>query len=677
MKTMRQSKLLLALFALLLILGACKGESPTAPPTGGGGGGGGGTNPPPTGTTEVSLTASNASPIVDSTVTITATVTQNGQPVPNGTAVEFNSTGGGLDGTQNTSLIKTTTNGIATVTLTATTVSTVRVSAIVGNVARTVDVTFRAAETIPQPPDRKPTITEVTPVVGRPAGGERITIIGTNFRPPVRVLFDIGAPLPVEVLVESVSADGKQIVVYSPSVNIGTGQELIADIILINEVGTPNEFRIEREDAFTYRNEVLVPNISTATPNSGPVTGGTIVSILGDGFQAPVQVLFGSAEARVIKVDFGVITVEAPQGSDTSPDGSGPVTGPVTITVRNIHSNEVDTLADGFRYVDAIQIIAVSPGVSPYTGGQRVTIDGNGFVDPVVVNVRTSEGDITLQPISVTGSKIVAIAPAVDIDNCEDLQGPLVITNIVDGAQAIGPVFRFFVIEPGIIFISDTTPEPGDSITVRVANAQEGFVRFTIGETTVFPSGQTIDPVTGIGTYTITVPDNFDFPTESCSVNGVEGERELPLTLDVTYLNGATDCEDTVTDALTVLPPSGGACEVPPSPEAGVTLNPTNGSCIAFADTAVTAGTRSGTITFQNSGTAPLTVTLGTTSGANASDFTVTPPNRTIPAGGSGAFDVVFNPSDLGARNANVSFTTNDPDEGTFTICLTGNGIAP
>lgn len=673
MKTMRQSRILLALFALLLVLGACKGESPTAPSTGGGGGGGGGTPPPANGTTELTLTASNASPVVDSIVTVTATVRQNGQPAPNGTAVEFSTTGGGLDGTTATSVIKTTTNGVASVTLTSTVASTVRVSAVVANVARTVEVTFRTTPTPPIPPSTTPTVTAVTPAIGRPAGGETIRITGTNFRSPVRVLFDVGGALPIEALVVSVTPT--QIEVISPAVNIPVGQELVADIIVITEVGTTNERRIEVNEAFTFRNEQLTPNISTATPNSGPVTGGTIVEIFGDGFQHPVQVLFGAAEARVIKTSYNQITVEAPAGRDTSPDGSGAVTGPVDIRVRNINSQLEDLLPGGFRYVNNMEIIAVSPGTSPFTGGQRVTIDGNGFVAPVVVVVRTPEGDVGLTPISVTGTKIIAITPAVDIDNCEDLQGPLVVTNIVNGDSAIGPVFRFFVIEPSVSFISDTSVDPGDSVSITVANAQPGFVRFTLGESTVFPTGVTFNPATGEAIYTLTIPDNFEFPTEACTVNGVEGERELPLIVDLLYTNGATDCTDEVTDALVINPPSGGQCETPPAAEANVTLSPTDGSCVTPPDTeSDDAAISTATITFTNPGDAPLTVQAGIPTGANAADFTVTPPTRTVAPGTSQNFTVTFNPSAVGPRNATVAFTTNDPDEATITVCIIGNG---
>jgi hypothetical protein len=670
MRTMRHSKTLLALFALLLILGACKGESPTAPPPGGGIPGN--PNPTPTGI-DVTLTSTNANPLVDSSVTITATVRQNGQPVPNGTAVEFSTTRGTFDGTSNVALIKTTTNGAASVTLTSSTAGLARVTAIVNNVVRTIDVTFQTRPVTPPPPNTTPTISRVEPAIGRPAGGETIRIIGTNFRTPVRVLFDTGAALAVEATVVSVTPT--VIEVITPGVNVITGQELVADIIVLTEAGTAAEQRVELTDAFTYRNESLTPRISTATPNSGPVTGGTTVTIFGDGFQAPVQVLFGAAEARVISVDFSKILVEAPAGRDTSDDGSGAVTGPVPIIVRNINSQTEDALDAGFRYVNKVAITAVGPGGSPFTGGQRVEIDGTGFVGPVVINVRTAEGDIGLLPISVSGTKIIAITPAIDIDNCEDVSGELVVTNIVNGDQAIGPLFTFFVTSPLIVNVSPSAVEPGENVFITVANAQAGVVRVELGDRAVFPSSVSFNEATGVAVYTVPVPLNFEFPTEACSINGVEGEREIPFQVDVVYTNASTDCTDTATEALTIVPEGGGACEVPPSPEASMVVAPTNGSgCAVPPDTPEAAGTSQATITFSNSGTAPLTVEAGAVTGANADDFTVTPAQRTVAAGTSQDFTVTFDPSAVGARNGSVTFTTNDPDEGTIIVCLQGNG---
>src|SRR5712691_9549574 len=118
MKTMRQNKYLFALLALLLVFAACKGESPTAPaPTTPGGGG----TTPPVGAT-LTLTVSNASPLVNSRSVITATVTQNNAPVANGTAVEFTvNDPGKFEDTGTNATIRTTTNGVATASLTSAT----------------------------------------------------------------------------------------------------------------------------------------------------------------------------------------------------------------------------------------------------------------------------------------------------------------------------------------------------------------------------------------------------------------------------------------------------------------------------------------------------------------------------------------------------------------------------
>ena len=668
MNRFRERKSWIVVIAVLLLFAACKGESPTAPPPGGGIPPGGTT--PPTGVVVV-LSVSNPNPVVDSTVTITANVTQNGAPVPNGTAVEFSTTDGVLDG-NGTSIIKTTTNGIATVTLTRGTVGTVTVTAVVNNVIRTTGVNFVARPITPQPPNTTPTITSVTPSIGRPSGGETIRITGTNFTAPVKVLFRFaGRATPVEAFVVSVTPT--QIDAITPAVDLGAGQELISDIIVLTQAGTLNENRAELAGAFTFRNEQLTPVISTVTPNSGPVTGGTRVTIFGEGFQEPVQVLFGTAEARVLNVKFREILVETPAGRDTSPDGSGPVLGPVDVSVRNINSNQAASLPAGFAYKNAIQIIAVGPGgaIAGFAG-TRVTIDGNGFVGPVVVVVRTAEGDIGLQPISVSGTRIVAIAPAILPSECADLVGDLVVTNIVNGDQAIGPPFTFFVPEPIIVNVNPSTVTAGGNVVVTVANATPGAARITLGERSVFPSASTFDETTRVATFTVAVPTNLDFPTLACTNGGVPGERLGPINLDVGYENVATSCEDTATEALTVNP-TDTTCVVPPPPV--LSVSPAGVACAVVPNT-VAAGTVTGqtTITVSNTaaaGSQDLRVTsVGVTSAVNGT-FTVAPLTATIPAGSSQAFTVTVDPTVAGPFSADVTFTTN---AGNDTVCINGNG---
>jgi hypothetical protein len=663
MKMMRHSKTLLALFALLLILGACKGESPTAPPPGGGAGGGGGNpNPTPTGI-EVTLTASNANPLVDSSVTITAAVTQNGQPVPNGTAVEFSTTAGAFDSSSAVALIKTTTNGIATVTLTSTTAGAARVTAIVNNVQRTITVTFQSRPVVPPPPNTAPSITSVTPAIGRPAGGETIRITGTNFRVPVRVLFDTGAALPVEATVTAVTPT--TIDVITPGVNVVTGQELIADIIVLTEAGTAAEQRVELEDAFTYRNEQLTPHISTATPNSGGVSGGTIVTIFGDGFQAPVQVLFGAAEARVISVDFAKILVEAPAGRDTSDDGSGTVTGFVPIVVRNINSQTEATLGNAFRYVNKVAITAVGPTEGIFTGGTRVEIDGTGFVGPVTVGI----GGFVAQPVFVSGSKIIAITSGIDVTGCADVTGPVTVTNIVNGDSATSDqTFTYRVPRPTILSVTPGTV--GGTITVRVINAI-GNPRLRLGATNLSITSDSGPDAEGVTTFTATVPLTLPLDTEAC--DGVEGvETEVPTAFDLVYTSTTTGCTDTLQNGATISP-AANAPELTLTPNSftpfSATITPADpGPPIVPASV---APSEPQTVTIVNSGTGTLTVQSVTET--NCSDFTISRPPTPSSLATCGQYPItaVYNgTTSPSSQQCTVTITTN---AGNRTLTLTGS----
>ncbi len=95
------------------------------------------------------------------------------------------------------------------------------------------------------------------------------------------------------------------------------------------------------------------------------------------------------------------------------------------------------------------------------------------------------------------------------------------------------------------------------------------------------------------------------------------------------------------------------------------------------------------TFTLQNLGdsstTQYLTISGLTITGDGAADFSVTSSNSNLvaggfvglPAGQTLDFTVRFDPSAMGSRNATLSFNTDDPDEGTYTINLTGIGTKP
>ncbi|HEX3582272.1 MAG TPA: IPT/TIG domain-containing protein, partial [Thermoanaerobaculia bacterium] len=237
----RQRKYLFAVAAMVLVFAGCKGESPTAPTTNPPTTTSGGTTPPPT-SGNITLTVSNPTVQVNSSSTITATVTNaSNQPVANGTAVEFDTNLGTFTEANAQTVIRTTTNGVATVTLTSATVGTATVSAIVANIKKTATVAFSALPVNPPPPDTTPVITGITPNFGRPQGGEVVTITGKNFRTPLRVLFDFGAgTTPKDATI--ITSTSTSIQVLTPSVDLGpTAQQLAATIKVINEAGSANE----------------------------------------------------------------------------------------------------------------------------------------------------------------------------------------------------------------------------------------------------------------------------------------------------------------------------------------------------------------------------------------------------------------------------------------------------
>ena len=662
------------LLLVLLAMGACKGESPTAPPPGTTPPGTTppGTTPPPSGVT-LTVTTSNTDPLVDSTVILTATVTQDGQPVPNGTAVEFTTTNGTFTDTNATSTVRTTTNGVATATLTSSTAGASRTSVTVNNVTRTVDVTWRARPVTNPPPSTAPTIISVTPNVGRPAGGETIRITGTNFTAPVRVLFDVGTGAPVEGFV--VNRTDTTIDVITPAVNLGAGQQLISRIIVITAAGSATEQRAEITAGFTYRNEQLTPDIHTVTPNSSSIEGGTRVSILGEGFQAPVQVLFGSAEARVIEARFSEIIVEAPAARDTNPNGSGVVTGPVPVTVRNINSNTQATVTDRFRYVSKLQITTVRPVSGSSLGGTEVIIDGTGFDSPVDVQI----AGVQAQVLEVSGTRLrvrTGRLPA----TCASAAGLISVTNTANGdfdTYGEGPLnetlFTYNGVQSSILGVAGTLV-PGGTATVTVLNPGvgpngQGTPRFTIAGRSLIPSPSfNTDPL-GPTTFTFALPTTgFTFPTVACTtaVSMEAGTQFGPTDVALAFTNTVAGCADTTN--IIVQPPLPNTCLTEPQPS----ITDPAGTCAVPPPTTVSGAATTDTITIRNDTEAQaLNVTSVTITGPNAADFAISPTAANgIPAGGTRNFTLSFNPTAAGAKTATVTFNTNSPTQPQLTVCV-------
>ena len=123
---------------------------------------------------------------------------------------------------------------------------------------------------------------------------------------------------------------------------------------------------------------------------------------------------------------------------------------------------------------------------------------------------------------------------------------------------------------------------------------------------------------------------------------------------------------------------------VSPGPEIAVRGNDVNipdgddtpaiGDFTDFGNVNVTGGTLVRTFTIANIGQMPLTLGSVTVGGAGAADFTVSlQPVSPVPANGS-TFQVTFDPSVVGLREATLSFSNNDAFENPYDFAIQGTG---
>ena len=109
--------------------------------------------------------------------------------------------------------------------------------------------------------------------------------------------------------------------------------------------------------------------------------------------------------------------------------------------------------------------------------------------------------------------------------------------------------------------------------------------------------------------------------------------------------------------------------------------SPIAGDLTEFSSQDIVTGTAAHTFTIENNGSGNLLLTgisLVQITGANAGDFIVTqqPGLSTIPPSGSTSFEITFNPTTTGFRNANISISNSDDDENPYFFAIRGLGTS-
>lgn len=178
------------------------------------------------------------------------------------------------------------------------------------------------------------------------------------------------------------------------------------------------------------------PTLTQVSPNYGPETGGTRVTLRGTSFVEPAEVYFqGVPATNVVVLDQVSIAATTPAG----------VIGPAD--VRVVTPGGVADLPRGFRYHLELRIDAISPQRLPDEGGVPVTITGKGFDDLTVVLLdrKVLRGTTVVDSETITGfaPALTAGRPEIHVYNAdaEVSRSDLAFVYATPTIEAIAPGF--------------------------------------------------------------------------------------------------------------------------------------------------------------------------------------------------------------------------------------------
>jgi hypothetical protein len=411
-----------------------------------------------------------------------------------------------------------------------------------------------------------PVVSGISPSSGPNSGGTAVTISGSNFTGATAVSF---RTIPATSF--AVEND-TTIIATAPAWTDGT-----VDVTVTKPAGTSV---IVPADQYTYT--AAAPVVTSVSPATGPVGGGTSVTITGTGFYDGTSVSFGSTVAT--NVSFGSatsITAQAPAG-----------TGVVDVTVTSPDGTSAVSAADQFTYGGAPTATALFPGVGPTAGGTRVTVDGTGFV---AGQTSVTIGGTVIPPASVTvqnANVLTFVTPA-------HAAGSVSVTVTAPGgtSAAIPGGFNYQPpLNPVVTAVSPSSGSTagGTSVTITgtgftaVTTVSFGSVAatsFTVNSTTSITA---VAPAESAGIVDVRVTSRF-FGTSPIGVAD-QFTYQVPAPVCTTTITGTHSAQLTVSSGLTCLVDADqiGSVTVAAGASLSVTNSTVNGTVTATSPGAIT-----------------------------------------------------------------------------------------
>ena len=250
--------------------------------------------------------------------------------------------------------------------------------------------------TTPTTTGGQPSVASVSPNVGSSVGGTIVSISGSGFVAPATVTFG-GVPATLVTVVNS-----NLITATTPANPVGPVSVLVSG---------PSGSVGGMTSGFTY--ELAWPRLTSVSPSTGALTGGTTLTLVGSGFAPGATVTIGGIPAPTVS------SVSPTQIVVTSPAGAS---GAAVILVTN-PGGAIAGLANAFSFsanpqpvappptpvTTGVTITGVSPSTGPSAGGTLVFINGTGFVSGATVTV----SGITVPATVLSSTQISTTTPAV------------------------------------------------------------------------------------------------------------------------------------------------------------------------------------------------------------------------------------------------------------------------
>ena len=263
-----------------------------------------------------------------------------------------------------------------------------------------------------------PRVTSISTTVGPASGGTVVTITGTGFTAATGVSFGTAAaPFAVN--------DDTSITATSPTSTAGT-----VDVTVTSVGGTSVTVA---GDQFTF---VGGPVVTSVSPGSGTIDGGTTVTITGSNLAGASIVTFGETGAYFVVNDDTSLTAVSPAGEPLEA---------VDVTVTTVGGTSATTPAARFTYTPSVvallpAVTGLAPDAGAPAGGAVVTITGTNFTGATAVDF----GPVPATNFTVVGdTSITATAPAG--------AGPVDVTvTNADGPSSIGQSDLYTYLPPAL-----------------------------------------------------------------------------------------------------------------------------------------------------------------------------------------------------------------------------------